>query len=91
MSVVLITYDVNLPGDKRDKLLNYIKSFQEWGRLSESCYAVHSIRWTADDVYNHAMKFLDRNDTLVTATLKEPCSGQTPDGTIVWLKRALGR
>lgn len=42
MAALLITYDLNSPGQKHAKVLEKIKSFEGWARLSESSYAINT-------------------------------------------------
>jgi hypothetical protein len=42
MSVLLVTYDLNKPGQNYEELKKYIDKF-DWARLSESSYAIETV------------------------------------------------
>lgn len=88
MAVLLITYDLNRPGQNYTDLLDKIKSYGSWARLSESSYAV-ATQNTPQTVYSQLSPHLDNSDTLYIVTLKRPYSGQGPQDVNNWLEANL--
>lgn len=87
MSVKLITYDLNRPGQDYTDLLKKIKAFS-WARLSESSYAV-ATDLTPDQLFAHLSPYLDANDTLYVICLHHPWNGRGPKEVNDWLQRNL--
>lgn len=88
MSVRVITYDLNNPGQNYPRLLAAIKEFGAWAKLSESSYAV-ATNQSPHEVYRKLSAFIDRNDTLVVLTGTQPYAGQASQEVIDWLNRNL--
>ena len=87
MSVLLVTYDLNSPGQKHSELLAELKEFP-WAKLSESSYAVQT-SLTPDQLYNRLSKHTDKNDNIFIITLKKPWQGYGPKDVIDWLSNKL--
>ena len=84
MAALLVTYDLDSPGQKHTKVLEKIKAFNSWARLSESSYAVVTSS-TPQQVYDQFKPLLDSNDTIWIITLKKPYSGFGSKKVINWL------
>lgn len=84
MSVLLVTYDLNSPGQKHAKMLKKIKEYP-WARLSESSYAI-STSQSVDQVYETMKTLADDNDNLYVITLHRPYKGYGPKGANKWLE-----
>ena len=63
MKKYVITYDLRAPGRDYGKLFEAIQSYPNWCHLVESVWIVWSDR-TADEICNHLLKYVDRNDQL---------------------------
>lgn len=87
MPALLVTYDLNQPGQNYSDLLDAIKSYP-WARLSESSYAI-STSLTPSQVYNHLSTHLDRSDNMYVITLTRPYSGRGPIDVNDWLAKHL--
>lgn len=87
MSVKLVTYDLNKPGQNYEGLLKQIKQFA-WARLSESSYAVET-DLTPKALYDLLSPYLDASDTLLVITLTAPYYGRASKEVIDWLERRL--
>jgi len=81
--VLLITYDLNKPGQDYDDFLKIIKSYA-YARLSESSYAVDTAE-TPSVVYNKLRSDMDKNDYLCVMTLVPPYAGYNHKDVIDWL------
>ena len=88
MPALLVTYDLNSPGQKHAKVLDKIKSFGSWAMLSESSYAIGT-SLTPQQVYNQFKTLLDTNDRIYIITLKQPCAGYGSNKVNNWLDNNL--
>lgn len=87
MAVLLITYDLQKPGQDYSELLSKIKSYT-WVRLSESSYAIRTDS-TPSTVFDYLKPYLDSNDNLYVITLKQPYAGYGPKEVNSWLNNNL--
>lgn len=87
MSVLLITYDLQKPGQDYTDLLAKIRSFN-WAMLSESSYAIQT-DLTPEAVYALLRPFMDANDQLYAIALKRPYMGFGPTAVNDWLENNL--
>ena len=88
MAALLVTYDLNSPGQKHAKVLEKIKSFGGWARLSESSYAI-TTSLNPSQGYSQFENLIDANDTIWIITLKKPYSGFGSKNVIDWLDNSL--
>lgn len=88
MAVLLVTYDLDKPGQDYTDVLNTIKSYP-WARLSESCYAIETSE-SPRSIFTKLTKYLDSNDQLYVITLTRPWSGRGPNDVNQWLIDRLG-
>ena len=70
MAVLLVTYDLNKPGQDYSDLLKAIKSYT-WARLSESSYAIVTDK-TPTTISGELKPFLDASDYIYIVNLKRP-------------------
>lgn len=87
MAVYLVTYDLNKE-TTRPKILDKIRAYEGWARLSESSYAI-STNQTSDQVYANLKTMIDGNDQLYIITIKRPYSGFGPKEINEWLEKNL--
>lgn len=83
MAILLVTYDLNSPGQKREKLLEAIKQYP-WAKLSESSYAIRTSH-SPKAIYDSLTTLLDNNDNLYVLTLTAPYWGRGPQDVNDWL------
>lgn len=83
MAVLLVTYDLNSPGQKRERLLETIKQYP-WAMLSESSYAIKTTN-SPRSIYDSFAALLDSNDNLYVLTLTAPYWGRGPKDVNDWL------
>ncbi len=88
MTVRLITYDLNKPGQNHSKVLTKIKAYGSWAKLSESSYAVKT-NVSPQTIYDAFKPLLDRNDDFLVLTLTRPLAGQASKEVIDWLESNL--
>ena len=87
MSVLLITYDLNSPGQKHSDLLEKIKQYP-WAKLSESSYAIKTSS-SPSDVFSTLRHLIDQNDNLYIINMKKPYTGFGPQDVNEWLDENL--
>lgn len=88
MSTLLVTYDLNRPGQDYFDLHKAIKAHSGWAKLSESSYAI-STNSTPSQVYSRLSPYLDKNDTLYVIVLNRPYDGQGSKEVNQWLENNL--
>lgn len=60
----IISYDLCQPGRDYNALYNVLKSFHNWGKLTESTWAVIS-NSTAVEIRDLLLRYIDSNDRLI--------------------------
>jgi len=83
MSLVLVTYDLNTPGQKHVKMLAKIRNY-EYKKLSESCYIINTEHSTGD-IFEQLEPLIDANDQLYVFSVDGPIASHGPIETRVWL------
>jgi hypothetical protein len=89
MSVLLVTYDLNKPGQNYDDLKKYIDKFP-WARLSESSYAIET-DLSPEQIYSALSGIIDNTDQIYIVTLTGPYCGQGHEKVNQWLDERLNR
>ena len=86
MSVKLITYDLNQPGQKHQKVVEKIKDYGKWARLSESSYAVDT---ASSAIFEDFKPLLDQNDHFLVVAMSKPFAGRQSNEVLDWLRNRL--
>ena len=60
----IVSYDLCQPGRDYNALYNALKNFDNWGKLTESTWAIVS-RNTTVEIRDFLMQFIDSNDRLI--------------------------
>lgn len=60
----IIMYDLIRPGQDYISLYEAIKSYQIWGKITESTWAIVTER-DSSEIRSHLMRFMDKNDRLM--------------------------
>lgn len=87
MAALLITYDLNKES-KRPPIVDLIREFPSWARLSESSYAVQT-DLSVNEVYKKFDRLTDANDQIYIITLSQPWMGFGPKEVNDWLDENL--
>ena len=87
MTVRLITYDLNDPGQNHQEVLEKIRTY-DWTFLSESSYAVNT-QETPEDIHDAFKPILDDSDTFLVLTLTRPYAGRAHPQVLDWLQGVL--
>ncbi|WP_431220561.1 hypothetical protein [Leifsonia xyli] len=82
MPAYLITYDLNSPGQKYEKLSEKIKAYGTYVKLMESTWMVSGYSLTAQGIYDNLSPVLDKNDNIFVVNV----SGQDRQG---WLDQEI--
>lgn len=83
MAVYLVTYDLNREV-KRPPIVEKVKSFSGYAKLSESSYAI-STTLTVEQVHAAFKPLLDDNDNIYIISLRKPWTGFGPKSVNEWL------
>jgi hypothetical protein len=87
MAILLVTYDLNRPGQDYSDFHKIIKIYPNI-KLSESSYAIQTDE-SPFDVYSLLNPHLDKNDQLYIITLRKPFHGFGPELVNDWLTERL--
>jgi len=87
MAILLVTYDLNKPGQDYSDFLKIIKGYP-YARLSESSYAIQTTE-TPIAVYNKLTPHMDKNDQVYLIILQKPFYGLGPKEVNDWLTNNL--
>lgn len=88
MAVLLVTYDLNSPGQNHSKLLTKIKQYPSWAQLSESSYAIET-NTSPQQIFDILKPLIDKNDILYVINLKKPYAGFGSTDVNNWLDKRL--
>lgn len=83
----IVTYDLNKE-TKRPPIVDKIREFDGWAKLSESSYAI-SVDLTAVQVFKKLQPLLDGNDQLYVISIGKPYFGQGLQEVNDWLDQSL--
>ena len=87
MSAVLISYDLNNPGQKYEKVIEAIKSLGDWIHILQSTWIV-STSLTSDAVRDKVKAQADDNDLILVVSITgDSYSGWLPQKSWDWLKK----
>jgi hypothetical protein len=90
MSALLITYDLNSPGQKYDALHEEIKALGAWWLYMESTWIVVTAR-TPQEAFAQLNKHVDGTDrALVVDITGQKYSGWLTDAAWEWLRKHVG-
>lgn len=87
MATYIVTYDLNNES-QRPPIVQAIKAYKTWARLSESSYAIVT-EHSPSQVYDYLKKYLDNDDQLYVITLHKPYAGQGSQEVNNWLEQHL--
>jgi len=87
MATYIITYDLNNE-TVRPKIVQRIKKYANWAKLSESSYAV-KVRKDAEAIFNDLSSFIDDDDQIYIIPLSQPWFGYGPTRVNNWLDKHL--
>lgn len=83
MPAFIVTYDLNNE-TRRPPIVQTIKDYGSWARLSEPSYAISTWK-SADQVKSDLRPMIDSNDQLYVIPLRQPYSGWGPQDVNQWL------
>lgn len=85
--VYLVTYDLNKE-TKRPPIVEEVKKFANWAKLSESSYAINT-NLSVHQVHEQFKPHIDNNDQIYIINLKNPWAGFGPKTVNEWLDNNL--
>lgn len=89
MAVMMITFELNTPGQDYSPIFEFIRNMNVWAKITDSCYAV-STHLSPQELLVELRPHLTRNDSLYVLTLQGPWIGFGPDDVNEWLRERLG-
>lgn len=81
----LINYDLNAPVQNYDTLIEAIKAYGEWAKISQSCWAVKTNE-TDEEIRDKLRRYIDHNDVIFVCAFDGWFSQNLPNGIVSWLK-----
>ena len=84
----IILYDLISPGQDYNSLIEAIKSYGTWGKLTESAWAIVSSD-SASSIAAHLRKYMDTNDRLVVILSGKEAAWYKAMANSEWLKTNL--
>jgi len=81
----IITYDLNIPGQDYESLINAIKSY-EYIKALKSAFFVKTSR-SASEIYNHLRPLIDDSDRILISEITSNNSGWLDRAVVDWLNR----
>lgn len=88
MPALLITYDLNNPGQKYEQLHEKIKAYGTWAKLMESAWIVSGPSLSAQKVYDNLGRVLDRSDRVFVVDITgEDRQGWLNQATWDWIRK----
>ena len=87
MAVLLVTYDLNKPGQNYSDFIDTFKQYP-WAKLSESSYAIDTTK-SPNSIYSELKPYIDKGDQVYIITLSKPLSYWGPKTVNAWLEERL--
>jgi len=84
----LITYDLRAPGRNYDNLISAIKSYPNWGKITEAAWVINSTD-SCEKIRDNLNAHIDANDRIFVAALTGEAAWKNVICEAEWLKKAL--
>lgn len=89
MPVYRIGWDMNMPGERRQKINDYIQANFSWCRIAQTDWLIESWEPSADSLWNkHFAKFFDSNDRALVIQCQRNYQGLLVQQQWDWINRA---
>lgn len=88
MSIYMISYDLNIPGQNYSKVKETIESFGVWCHYLESTYLIKTTS-SIYDIEDAITKHLDGSDRLIICQINKPIRGWLSEEQWKWIKENL--
>ncbi|MFN4364763.1 hypothetical protein [Chryseobacterium hispalense] len=89
MALLLITYDLNNPGQNYEDLYNEIKSYKIWWHHLDSTWIIKTEK-SVSQVRDHLGKYIDLNDELLIVKIDSWAGKGFKDRAYEWLHNNKG-
>jgi hypothetical protein len=90
-NMILVTYDLNSPGQKYQRLIQTIKSTGDWCHCLESTWLLRT-SLTAEQVATHLRQQIDANDNLLVIAVNPRSIGaRLPQEACNWINGYVNR
>ncbi|TYL50478.1 hypothetical protein [Agromyces mariniharenae] len=88
MPAILIDYDLNVPGQKYDKLIEKIKAYPGYAKLMRSTWIVAGSTLTPEKVTDDLRAVVDGSDRLFAVDITgQPNQGWLSESTWEWINK----
>lgn len=84
----IIIYDLCEPGRDYDSLINAIKQYSRWGKISESAWAVVTFS-NSVQIRDNLKQYMDKNDMLMVIQSGRNAAWTLASASDQWLKENL--
>jgi hypothetical protein len=85
MTLYMVTYDLNNPGQKYDELLKVLRSYPDHQHIMKSAFLINTVE-TPQQIYEKvAVVGLDKNDTFLVIKVTDPKQGLLLKSTWDWI------
>lgn len=84
----IIVYDLRTPGRNYAQLYDAIKSYQIWGKITESTWAIVT-ETDHVSIRNYLMQFIDQNDRIMVIRSGQHAAWNNALANNEWLQRNL--
>ena len=84
----IVSYDLRQPGRNYNDLYEALKSFEGWGKLTESCWALITKRDSVE-IRDILLKYIDANDRLFVMKGGKEAAWRTLIADNEWLQNNL--
>ncbi len=84
----IIIFEIAQKADK-DKIVEYLKSFLGWARITENSFAVKTTDLKARDIRDHLLEFISDGDRLFVSKSGVEASWKNTRGRSQWFKENL--
>lgn len=81
----IVAYDLRTPGRNYQELYAALKSFESWGKITESVWAVISQNESAE-IRDFLLKFMDANDRLLVVNTGDNAAWHNTLAKNEWVK-----
>jgi len=90
MSAIMVSYDLNSPGQKYEKLYEKLRAFGTYAKVVNSTWIVSGYGLTPQSVYDTLRPILDDNDHIFTVDItNDPKQGWLPQDVWDWIHKNL--
>lgn len=84
----IVCYDLRTPGRNYESLYEALKKYSNWGKLTESCWAITSPN-NSSEICKNLLKYIDANDRIFVVLSGKEAAWNNTMATNEWVKANL--